>query len=96
VYCSGHSLVLRNHFRRKQYSNKLKEWGFIKNISGSTANWMVNKAKVRKREGKETEFTVGDQPWTMDRIERSAKRTKIEGNEAAILGMLLRLELSLL
>lgn len=50
---------------------------------------MVNKAKVRKREGKETEFTVGDQPWPIDRIERSAKRTKIEGTEAAIIGMFL-------
>jgi len=50
---------------------------------------MVNKARVRKREGKETEFSVGDHHWTMDRIERSAKRAKIEGNEAAMLGIFL-------
>jgi hypothetical protein len=50
---------------------------------------MVNKARARKRKGKETEFSVGDHLWTMDRIERSAKRAKIEGNQAAILGMFL-------
>jgi hypothetical protein len=79
--------VLSNNFRRKQYNTKLKQWGFIKNISGTTASWMVNKAKTRKRQGLETIFTVGGQPWTMDRIERSAKRAKSEGTEGSIIGM---------
>jgi len=48
---------------------------------------MVNKAKARKRQGLETAFTVGGQPWSMDRIERSAKRAKSEGMEAGVIGM---------
>jgi hypothetical protein len=79
----------KSKLRRKQYNTKLKQWGFIKNISGTTASWMVNKAKARKRQGLETEFTVGGQLWTMDRIERSAKRAKSEGTEASVIGMCL-------
>jgi len=49
---------------------------------------MVNKAKTRKRQGLETEFLVGGQPWTMERIERSAKRARLEGGvQAKTLGV---------
>jgi hypothetical protein len=48
---------------------------------------MAAKANSRKREGKETKFTVGGQPWTMDRIERSAKRAKLDPEEADKIGM---------
>ncbi|KAF4633931.1 hypothetical protein G7Y89_g4185 [Cudoniella acicularis] len=66
---------------KKQYNNKLRQWKFIKKIPGSTANWMANKARSRKRAGKDTEFTVGDQPWSLDRIEKSASRAKLDPNE---------------
>jgi hypothetical protein len=49
---------------------------------------MVNKAKTRKRQRLETEFLVGGKPWTMERIERSAKRAKLEGAvQAEIIGV---------
>lgn len=49
---------------------------------------MVKKAKARKRQGLETEFLVGGKPWTMERIERSAKRAKLEGDvQTEILGV---------
>jgi len=47
---------------------------------------MANKAKIRKREGKETKFTVGGQPWTIDRIERSARRAKLESGDVDLAG----------
>jgi hypothetical protein len=72
---------------KKQYNTKLRQWGFHKKISGAMATWMATKANSRKREGKETKFTVGGQPWTMDRIERSAKRAKLDPEEADQIGM---------
>ena len=63
--------------RRKQYTAKIKEWGLIKNIPSSKADWMLRKADKRKEQyGKETVFQLGEREWTVDRLQRSAKRAK--------------------
>ncbi|KAE9362678.1 hypothetical protein N431DRAFT_433670 [Stipitochalara longipes BDJ] len=69
---------------RKQYNTKFRQWKFIKNIPGSTARWMAKKAQDRKRQGLETEFTIGGERWDLDRIESRAKRARIDMNDPDI------------
>ena len=69
--------MLTNGVRRKQYTAKIKEWGLIKNIPSSKADWMLRKADKRKEQyRKDTIFQFRDREWTVDRIQRSTKRAK--------------------
>lgn len=73
----GVTRKLTNWIRRKQYTAKIKEWGWVKNIPSSKADWMLKKADERKeRYRKNTTFRFGDREWTVDRIQRSARRAK--------------------
>ena len=71
--------------RVKQYKDKLAEWNYFKYLPKPKALWMLNKAELRKlQEGKpQTVFTYGGRQWTIDRIEKNAKkRGAIPQNEA--------------
>ena len=49
---------------------------------------MLRKADKRKQQdGKETSFHFGDREWTVERIQKTAKRAKLPRNEAVIEGM---------
>ncbi|CAN9300856.1 unnamed protein product [Alternaria alternata] len=43
----------------KLYKEKLKEWNFLKNLSGETAYWLLNHAQERKLAGKGTHYKFG-------------------------------------
>lgn len=50
-------------------------------------NRQLDGQQSKKRAGKDTEFTVGDQPWSLDRIEKSASRAKLDPDENCQAGM---------
>jgi hypothetical protein len=80
--------MLINWIRRKQYTAKIKEWGWVKNMPSSKADWMLRKAAKRKEQyRKDTTFQFGDREWTVDRIQRSTKRAKIPQADEVGYGM---------
>lgn len=71
----------------KLYKERFAEWGYHKNLPKAKARWMLGKAEQRKHsEGKQdTIFIYGGQSWTMDRIQKSACRGNMHGEEQAAL-----------
>lgn len=54
-----------------------------KYLSCENAHWMLMKAEKRKyQENKETQFLIGDREWTMDRIQKTIKRSKNNHQQA--------------
>lgn len=64
--------------RPKQYKDKFRSWGWQKNLPAETAQFMVAKAKERKRAPpyKDTVFEFGGMCWTRERAEATVKRAK--------------------
>ena len=58
----------------RKWKNKLKEWGYEKNIKTYDMQCIVAKGTKREREGKDTIFFHGDTQITATRIENFKKR----------------------
>ncbi|KAK0106080.1 hypothetical protein ONS95_004585 [Cadophora gregata] len=66
----------------KQYKEKFKHWGWCKYLSNEMAQWMLAKGDKRRIESrKETIFLLGGRVWTLERIQRSTRRTRKEDVE---------------
>ncbi|KPM45639.1 hypothetical protein AK830_g910 [Neonectria ditissima] len=60
----------------KLYKEKFKQWGWSKNLPVPIAEFIVGKAKERRRNrGEETVFTYGGRQWDQARAEHTLSRT---------------------
>lgn len=65
-----------------QWKVKLKEWGFVKNLSASKMQFMVAKSERRQREeGKDTVFFHKGFHIPANKIEAFKRRRNIEGSD---------------
>ncbi|KAL1880104.1 hypothetical protein Daus18300_001467 [Diaporthe australafricana] len=68
---------------QKLYKDKFKIWEWNKNLPISHANFMVDKAKKRKRQDeKETVFLFGGQRWTEERAQSTVARYSMRTKKA--------------
>ena len=67
-----------NHIdREKAYKDMFKEWQWRKNLSSTEALWMLGKANQRRQEEfKDTVFESGGRVFTMEVVQKRAKRTQ--------------------
>lgn len=76
-------------FSEQMYKKKFAEWQIGKYLSGKNASWMINQARKRKLQDKETVFQLGSRPVSYDQIERTAKRSKTSVNDVVDASMFL-------
>jgi hypothetical protein len=58
----------------KLYKEKLKEWKFLKYLSGEIASWVVNHAQERKLAGQGTHYKFGQRELPIEQARKSAAR----------------------
>lgn len=64
----------------------MEEWGLAKNLPNSTANWVLEKEKRRRQEGKKTIFEFGGRPLNIAEAQRKAKRVKAQSDGNSVIG----------
>jgi hypothetical protein len=78
-------IVLTFEYSERKWKEKLKEWRFEKNISGTDMSIIVAKAEKRVREeGKETVFFHVQSEITRERIEQFKRRKTTKAVEEAL------------
>lgn len=66
----------------KLYKKKFSEWEWQKNLSSTTAMFMIQKAKQRKRDSnKDTTFHFGGREWPLQKAETTVSRAKRQRGE---------------
>jgi hypothetical protein len=75
--------LLISHSERK-WKEKVKEWGFEKNIPSCDMSYMVAKSVKRKAEGKDTTFYRNGMQVDENKIEQFKKRRMAASNDVSL------------
>ena len=67
-------------FRQKRYKEKIKAWGFEKNLTKRQSKFIARKALRRLDEGKKTEFLVRGLKVSQEKVDRGLTRPNIRGS----------------
>jgi hypothetical protein len=65
----------------RRFKEKMKEWNFQKYLSTEETRFIAIKAKAREEEGKSTTFFKNGIAIDRKRIEKSAKRKRVDFEE---------------
>ena len=67
-------------FRQKRYKEKLKAWGYEKNLTKRQSKFIARKALSRLDEGKKTEFHIRGLKVSQDKVDRGLTKPNIRGS----------------
>jgi len=63
-----------NKFSLRSFYDKIKEWGYQKNVKAHDMQWIIAKRTERALEGKDTNFFFGSLPVTTEQIDNAERR----------------------